>query len=78
MVMIEFHEFYLDAKWANGPVRPDQIVEEVYADLKRTVFGRGRRRVWDPLFNRVWNAAETNCRGKVASRKDTLSQQCGR
>jgi cyclase len=26
-----------DAKWANGPVRPDQIVEEVYADLKRPV-----------------------------------------
>jgi cyclase len=26
-----------DALWANGPVRPDQIVEEVYADLKRTV-----------------------------------------
>ncbi|HEY6257227.1 MAG TPA: hypothetical protein VIY51_15695 [Xanthobacteraceae bacterium] len=24
-----------DAKWGNGPVRPDQIVEEVYADLKR-------------------------------------------
>ena len=24
-----------DAKWANGPVRPDQIVEEIYADLKR-------------------------------------------
>jgi cyclase len=27
----------LDAKWGNGPVRPDQIVEEVYADLKRKV-----------------------------------------
>jgi glyoxylase-like metal-dependent hydrolase (beta-lactamase superfamily II) len=26
-----------DAKWANGPVRPNQIVEEIYADLKRTV-----------------------------------------
>jgi glyoxylase-like metal-dependent hydrolase (beta-lactamase superfamily II) len=26
-----------DAKWANGPIRPDQIVEEVYADLKRKV-----------------------------------------
>jgi cyclase len=25
----------LDAKWGNGPIRPDQIVEEVYADLKR-------------------------------------------
>jgi cyclase len=25
----------LDAKWGNGPVRPDQIVEEIYADLKR-------------------------------------------
>ena len=24
-----------DAKWGNGPIRPDQIVEEVYADLKR-------------------------------------------
>jgi cyclase len=24
-----------DAKWANGPVRPNQIVEEIYADLKR-------------------------------------------
>jgi glyoxylase-like metal-dependent hydrolase (beta-lactamase superfamily II) len=23
-----------DAKWANGPVRPDQLVEELYADLK--------------------------------------------
>jgi cyclase len=27
----------LDGKWGNGPVRPDQIVEEVYADLKRKV-----------------------------------------
>jgi len=27
----------LDAAWGNGPIRPDQIVEEVYADLKRTV-----------------------------------------
>jgi glyoxylase-like metal-dependent hydrolase (beta-lactamase superfamily II) len=27
----------LDPKWGNGPVRPDQIVEEVYADLKRKV-----------------------------------------
>jgi cyclase len=26
-----------DAKWANGPVRPNQIVEEIYADLRRTV-----------------------------------------
>ena len=26
-----------DAQWANGPVRPNQIVEEIYADLKRTV-----------------------------------------
>jgi cyclase len=25
----------LDPKWGNGPIRPDQIVEEVYADLKR-------------------------------------------
>jgi cyclase len=24
-----------DAKWGNGPIRPDQIVEEVYTDLKR-------------------------------------------
>jgi len=24
-----------DARWANGPVRPDQFVEELYADLKR-------------------------------------------
>jgi hypothetical protein len=23
-----------DAHWANGPVRPDQLVEELYADLK--------------------------------------------
>jgi glyoxylase-like metal-dependent hydrolase (beta-lactamase superfamily II) len=23
-----------DAKWANGPIRPDQLVEEYYADLK--------------------------------------------
>ena len=27
----------LDAAWGNGPIRPDQIVEEVYLDLKRTV-----------------------------------------
>jgi hypothetical protein len=27
----------LDADWGNGPIRPDQIVEEVYLDLKRTV-----------------------------------------
>ena len=27
----------LDGKWGNGPIRPDQIVEEVYADLKRKV-----------------------------------------
>jgi cyclase len=27
----------LDAKWANGPVRPNQIVEEIYADLKRSI-----------------------------------------
>jgi hypothetical protein len=27
----------LDPKWGNGPIRPDQIVEEVYADLKRKV-----------------------------------------
>ncbi len=26
-----------DARWANGPIRPDQLVEEIYADLKRTV-----------------------------------------
>lgn len=26
-----------DPRWANGPVRPDQIVEEIYADLKRQV-----------------------------------------
>jgi cyclase len=26
-----------DAKWANGPIPADDIVEEVYADLKRTV-----------------------------------------
>jgi cyclase len=26
-----------DAKWANGPVRPNEIVEEIYADLKRSV-----------------------------------------
>ena len=26
-----------DAKWANGPVRPNQIVEELYADLKRNL-----------------------------------------
>jgi hypothetical protein len=24
-----------DAAWGNGPVRPDQIVEEIYADLKK-------------------------------------------
>lgn len=24
-----------DGKWGNGPIRPDQIVEEIYADLKR-------------------------------------------
>jgi cyclase len=27
----------LDPKWGNGPIRPDQIVEEVYADLKRKI-----------------------------------------
>jgi glyoxylase-like metal-dependent hydrolase (beta-lactamase superfamily II) len=27
----------LDARWANGPIRPDQVVEEIYFDLKRTV-----------------------------------------
>jgi cyclase len=27
----------LDPKWGNGPIRPDQIVEEGYADLKRKV-----------------------------------------
>jgi len=26
-----------DGKWANGPIRPEQIVEEIYADLKRKV-----------------------------------------
>ena len=26
-----------DAKWANGPIPADDIVEEVYADLKRTL-----------------------------------------
>lgn len=26
-----------DARWANGPVRPDQLVDEIYEDLKRTV-----------------------------------------
>jgi cyclase len=26
-----------DARWANGPIRPNQLVEEVYSDLKRTV-----------------------------------------
>jgi cyclase len=26
-----------DARWANGPIRPDQLVEEIYADLARTV-----------------------------------------
>jgi cyclase len=25
----------LDPKWGNGPIRPDQIMEEVYGDLKR-------------------------------------------
>ena len=28
-----------DAKWANGPVRPDQLVEELYADLKPRLRG---------------------------------------
>jgi hypothetical protein len=27
----------LDGKWGNGPIRPNQIVEEVYADLIRKV-----------------------------------------
>jgi cyclase len=27
----------LDPRWGNGPIRPDQIVEEVYADMKRRV-----------------------------------------
>jgi glyoxylase-like metal-dependent hydrolase (beta-lactamase superfamily II) len=27
----------LDPKWGNGPIRPDQIVEEVYADLIRKI-----------------------------------------
>jgi hypothetical protein len=27
----------LDPKWGNGPIRPDQIVEEVYADMKRKI-----------------------------------------
>jgi len=27
----------LDARWGKGPIRPDQFVEEVYSDLKRTV-----------------------------------------
>ena len=26
-----------DARWGNGPIRPDQWVEEIYWDLKRTV-----------------------------------------
>ena len=26
-----------DARWANGPIRPDQLVQEIYADLQRTV-----------------------------------------
>jgi cyclase len=26
-----------DAHWANGPIRPDQLVEEIYGDLERTV-----------------------------------------
>jgi glyoxylase-like metal-dependent hydrolase (beta-lactamase superfamily II) len=26
-----------DARWANGPIRPNQLVEEIYSDLKRTV-----------------------------------------
>ena len=26
-----------DARWANGPIRPDQLVKEVYFDLKRKV-----------------------------------------
>jgi cyclase len=26
-----------DAHWGNGPIRPDQLVEEIYSDLKRTV-----------------------------------------
>jgi cyclase len=33
-----------DAKWANGPVRPDQLVEELYADLIPSGNGRGNRR----------------------------------
>jgi len=27
----------LDPRWGNGPIRPDQIVQEVYADMKRRV-----------------------------------------
>jgi len=27
----------LDARWGKGPIRPDQFVEEVFADIKRTV-----------------------------------------
>lgn len=27
----------LDVRWGKGPIRPDQFVEEVYSDLKRTV-----------------------------------------
>ncbi len=26
-----------DTRWGNGPIRPDQVVEEIYADLERTV-----------------------------------------
>jgi cyclase len=26
-----------DGRWGNGPIRPDQLVEEIYSDLKRTV-----------------------------------------
>ena len=26
-----------NSHWANGPIRPDQLVEEIYGDLKRTV-----------------------------------------
>lgn len=29
-----------DSAWGNGPVRPDQIVEEIYADLKRKILSR--------------------------------------
>jgi len=24
-----------DPRWANGPIRPDQLVEEIYSDLKK-------------------------------------------